>query len=159
MRVNATYNILVPAGAGANPVAPNIVDSTDAYKCVPFDPEKQALDGKIIIDPHTGKPLTQVFAERDTLKRGISVNLGTITADIYTKYVSKALAHFFTIIIAVVIIFVCITATVGTSAVGHGGGYFHRTYRSLTNVPTYLIIGVLCGFIGFMIGMVLKHAN
>jgi len=156
--VGATNNILVPPGAGANPITPNIVDSTDAYKCVPFDPEKQVLDGKIVIDPHNGKVLTQVFADRDALKKN-SVNLGTITAEIYTKYVSKALSYFFTAIIVIIIIFVCITGTVGTSAVGHGGGYFQRTYRSLTNVPTYLIIGILCGFIGFMIGMVLKHAN
>jgi hypothetical protein len=156
--VNATNNILVPPGAGANPVVPNVVDSTDAYKCVPFDPEKQALDGKIVIDPHNGKVLTQVFKDRDALKQD-SANLGTITADIYTKYLSKVLAHFFTVIIIVVIIFVCITGTVGTSAVGHGGGYFQRTYRSLTNVPTYLIVGVLCGFTGFMMAMVLKHAR
>lgn len=157
--VGSTKNILVSSTGGSNPTVPNVVDTTDAYKCVPFDPEKQVLDGKIVIDPYTGKPLTQVFAERDALKKETSANLGTITADIYTKYVSKALAHFFTVIIIVVIIFVFITASVGTSAVGHGGGYFHRTYRTLTNVPTYLIIGVLCGFIGFMIGMVLKHAR
>lgn len=156
--VGSTKNILVVPGAGNNPNPPNIVDSTDAYKCVPFDPEKQALDGKIVINPNSGKVLTQVFAERDALKKD-STNLGTITADIYTKYVSKALAHFFTVIIIVVIIFVFITASVGTSAVGHGGGYFQRSYRSLTNVPTYLVIGVLCGFTGFMIGMVLKHVR
>jgi hypothetical protein len=156
--VNATLNILVPPGSGSNPNVPNIVDSTDAYKCVPFDPEKQAVDGKIVINPRDGKVLTQVFADRNALKQD-SANLATITADIYTKYLSKALAHSFTVIIIIVIIFICITGTVGTSAVGHGGGYFQRTYRSLTNVPTYLIIGVLCGFTGFMIGMVLKHGR
>ena len=155
--VGATHNILVPPTAGPGPIAPPVVDTTDAYKCVPFDPEKQVLDGKIIINPHDGTLLNQVISQRDALKQDSITASSKLTPDIYTKYVSTALACFFTAIIIIVVIYVCITATVGTSAVGHGGGYFHRTYKSLTNVPTYLIIGILCGFIGFMIGMVLKY--
>jgi hypothetical protein len=41
--------------------------------------------------------------------------------------------------------------------VGHGGGFFNRLFKNLTNIPAYSVIGILCGFIGFMIGMVLKY--
>ena len=155
--VSATKNILVLPAGGTNPVASPVVESTDAYKCVPFDPENQILDGKITVNPRDGTVLTQVVAQRDALKKDSVDAANKLTPDIYTKYVSKALAYFFTAIIIIIVIYICITAAVGTSAVGHGGGYFQRTYKSLTNVPAYLIIGILCGFIGFMIGMVLKH--
>ena len=155
--VNATSNILVPPSAGSNPNREPIDEPLEAYKCVPFDPESQVVDGKITIDPSTGKLLSTVQANREALKREVPNPEKWIDHMVYSKYVSTALALSFTIIIGVIILYFFVGAAIGPSAIGHGGGVFHRSYKSLTNIPSYLIIGILCGFTGFMIGMVLKH--
>jgi hypothetical protein len=156
LRVTTTKNILVPPGAGENPNRDPAEETVDAYKCVPFDPEKQMLNGKIKLDPNTGTPLNIVESQRSDLKKSIETNL-KIPAEVYSKYVSTALAFFFTIIVVVVVIYVFIGAAIGPSMVGHGGGFFNRLFKNLTNIPAYSVIGILCGFIGFMIGMVLKY--
>lgn len=155
--VNTTTNILVPPTAGSNPNPPPVDEPLEAYKCVPFDPESQVVNGKITIDPSSGKLLSTVQAQREALKGEVPSPEKWIDPAIYSKYVSTALAVTFTLIIGVIVLYFFVGAAIGPSAIGHGGGVFHRSYKSLTSVPTYLIIGVLCGFIGFMIGMILKH--
>jgi hypothetical protein len=155
--VNTTTNILVVPSAGSSPNPTPIDEPLEAYKCVPFDPESQVVDGKITIDPSTGKLLSTVQAQRDALKQEVPNPEKFIDPAIYSKYVSTALALLFTIIIALIVIVFSVGAAVGPSAVGHGPGAFHRGYKSLTHIPTYLTIGILCAFTGFMIGMVVKH--
>jgi hypothetical protein len=155
--VNITTNILVVPAAGSNPNPHPVDEPLEAYKCVPFDPESQVVNGKITVDPTTGKLLSTVQANREALKNGIPNPEGLINSVIYSKYVSTALALIFTLIIGLIVIFFFVGAAIGPSAIGHGPGVFHRAYKSLTNVPTYLTIGILCAFIGFMGGMVLKH--
>lgn len=154
VNVNSTNNISVPPTAGAGPITVPVEETTDAYKCVPFDPEEQIVNGKIKVDPKNGKVLTQVQDDRKKLIQSYDTNL---TPSVYSKYVATALAFFFTVIVIMVIIYVLIGAMVGPSVVGHGGGFFSGMYKNLTNVPAFLIIGLLCGFIGFMIGMVIKY--
>ena len=156
MHVGMTQNILAPSTATATPsvTAEKVEEATDAYKCVPFDPDTQILDGKIVIDSSSGTPLSQIQAERASL---VPDSKPIITADIYKRYVSVALATFFSISIVIIIIYVSASALIGPRAVGHGAGYFQQTYSRMTNVPTYLTIAILCGFTGFMAGMVLRQ--
>jgi hypothetical protein len=155
--VNSTQNILVPPTAGVGPVAEPVEDTIDAYKCVPFDPEHQLVNGKITINSNDGTLLSTIQADREAvMDQGIQA-ASALTPAIYTKYVSYALAFFMTLIIFVILIYFCIGAAVGTTAVGHGAGYFQRSFKAATNVPTYLVIGILCGFTGFMIGMIIKY--
>jgi hypothetical protein len=151
-----TQGILTPPTTAPAPsaTADKVEEATDAYKCVPFDPDTQILDGKIVIDSSSGTPLSQIQAERASL---VPDSKPIITADIYKRYVSTALAAFFSISIVIIIIYVSASALIGPRAVGHGAGYFQQTYSRMTNVPTYLTIAILCGFIGFMAGMVLRQ--
>lgn len=155
--VNTTSNILVPPSAGSNPNPTPIDEPLEAYKCVPFDPESQVVNGKITIDPSTGKLLSTVQAQREALKKEAPKPEKWLKPEIYSKYVSIGLALVFTIIIGLIVVFFFVGAAVGPSAIGHGPGVFQRGYKSLTSAPTYLTIGTLCAFTGFMIGMLLKH--
>jgi hypothetical protein len=156
LNVITTRNILVPPTSGVGPIKTPVEETVDAYKCVPFDPDKQMVNGKITVDPRTGTPLTVVESKRSELKTNMESTF-KVPPEIYSKYVSSALAFFFTGIIIVVVIYFLIGAAIGPSVIGHGGGFFSRLFKNLTNVPAYSIIGILCGFIGFMIGMVVKY--
>ena len=156
LRVTVTKNILVPPRRDESNNGDPREETVDAYKCVPFDPDKQMINGKIRVDPNTGTPLNIVESQRNELKNSIVTNM-TISTEVYSKYVSTALAFFFTAIVVVVVIYFFIGAAIGPSMVGHGGGFFNRLFKNLTNVPAYSVIGMLCGFIGFMMGMLLKH--
>lgn len=129
----------------------------DAYKCVTLDPDTQIQNGQLNIDPTTGKLLSTIDAERQIAKDDIFSNKAKIPAEVFTKYVSTILGLFFTLIIVGVIFYFFIGAAVGTSAVG-GGGFFQRFFNRLADVPAYATIGMLAGFIGFMIGMIIKHS-
>jgi hypothetical protein len=157
--VGSTFNILSPANAGINPNAPPIEETSEAYKCVPFDPDTQMLNGKIQIDASNGTVLSQVQKDRTALVANANVsNVNTLlTSDVYIKYVSTALAFLFTGIIGIIIVSFLVGASVGPSAIGHGAGHFHKAFKQATNFPLYLTVGILCTFIGFMIGMVIKY--
>jgi len=157
--VGSTFNILSPANAGINPNAPPIEETSDAYKCVPFDPDTQMLNGKIRIDPSSGTVLSQIQSDRTALveNANISTVKTLLTSDIYIKYMSTALAFLFTGIIGVIIVYFLVGASVGPSAIGHGAGHFSRAFKQATNFPLYLTVGILCTFIGFIIGMLIKY--
>jgi hypothetical protein len=65
-RCNTTKQLLNYASYKANLTARQ--DSTDAYKCVPLDPEVDIRDGKLTVDTSTGQLLTEINAQRDALK-------------------------------------------------------------------------------------------
>ena len=154
--INTTQDILHPPTAGQGPIQGPIQDTTDAYKCVPFDPDSQIIDGKITINPNSGTILTNVQAERQALidagKETPPINTGK-----YAKYMSTTLALVFSLIFVLILVYVFVGSAVGPHIIGHGGGYFQRHYRHFSSVPTYLITGILCGFIGFMIAIALKY--
>jgi hypothetical protein len=156
--INTTQNILVPPTAGVGPIQGPIEDSTDAYKCVPFDPDNQIVDGKITINPNTGTILTQVQAERNALVKAGKPVSGP-PPEVYAKYASTALAFFFSLILVVILVYVFVGRAVGPHTLGHGAGYFQKYSTTINNMPTYLIIGLLCGFVGFMVGVVLKYRS
>jgi hypothetical protein len=65
------------------------VDSTDAYKCVPLNPDKMVKDKRLVIDTDKGVPLSQVLDEKKEdsgeaqitpgmVERMIAVILGTV---------------------------------------------------------------------------------
>lgn len=154
--INTTQNILVPPTAGVGPIQGPIQDTTDAYKCVPFDPDNQIIDGKITINPNNGSVLTKVQEDRNTLIAGAKPSSGP-PPEVYAKYASTAIAFLFSIIFVLILIYVFVGRAVGPQTLGHGAGYFQKHSRIITNTPTYLIIGVLCGFIGFIVGIILKY--
>ena len=65
-RCNTTTQLLNYASYKANLTARQ--DSTDAYKCVPLDPEVDIRDGKLTVDTSSGQLLTELNAQRDALK-------------------------------------------------------------------------------------------
>lgn len=154
--VKVTNNILTLPDVKP-PIQAPIVDSVDAYKCVELDPENHIIDGKLTFDPDTGIPLKTVESERLNLINDRIKGEAILTPDIFIKYVSTALGMFFTIIILLIIIYFFMSIVVGSSVTGNGAGYFQKQYTRISSVPSYLIIGTLCLFTGFMTGMIVKY--
>jgi hypothetical protein len=132
------------------------LSSLESYKCVVLDPETQIQHGKLNIDPRNGKLLSTVEADRKNLMTDVLGNKSQISPEVFTKYVSVALGLFFTITIIGIVLYFLVGVTMGTSVVG-GAGYYQRMYTKISNVPAYLSIGILAGFIGFMVGMIIKY--
>ena len=158
--IKATKELLNPIASnlqsGAGPL-PELTMETNSYKCVTLDPEKQIdANGKIKIDPNEGVPLDSVQADRDTKKKDFLKVNTLLTADVFNKYVTNALAIFFAVIILSVVFFFFLGALVGPRAVGDGATFYQRMIHRMSSVPAYSVIGILAGFIGFMIGMFVK---
>jgi hypothetical protein len=158
--IKVTKEILNPIAsnlqAAAGPL-PELTMETNSYKCVTLDPEKQIDEnGKIKIDPNGGVPLDSVKADRDTKKNDFLKVKTLLTKDVFSQYVSSALAIFFALIILSVVFFFFLGALIGPRAVGDGATFYQRMIHRMSRVPAYSIIGILAGFIGFMIGMIVK---
>jgi hypothetical protein len=158
--IKVTKELLTPIASNLQPGAgllPELTMQTNSYKCVTLDPEKQIDDnGKIKIDPNTGVPLDSVKADRDTEKKNFLEVKTLLTRDVFNTYVTNALAIFFALIILSVVFFFLLGAMIGPRAVGDGATFYQRMIHRMSSVPAYSVIGILAGFIGFMIGMFVK---
>lgn len=160
-RVQYAFNLIKPQDTQPAPTAVIDEQAANAYKCVPFDPEKQlSADGKIRFDPDTGVPLLTVEAERTAVIEEITKADAKrlISPDVFAAHVSDAISVILAFA-AVGVVFYLIFSSTGATDVPEGGaGYFAKLFMSLKTVPTILIIGVLAGFTGFMVGLLMKRS-
>jgi len=158
--IKVTKELLNPIASDLQSAAgplPELTMETKSYQCVTLDPEKQIdANGKIKIDPNTGKPLDSVQADRDAKKDDFLKVKSLLTKDVFNKYVTNALAIFFAAIILSVVFFFLLGAMIGPRAVGDGATFYQQMIHRMSRVPAYSVIGILAGFIGFMIGMFIK---
>jgi len=125
-----------------------------SYKCVPFDPERDVKDGKISYDPAKGVLHDFVQAEREILKaEATSTTTPIMEPAEYFDSVSGFMGVILTCIILGIIGFL-IFSNVSTDGVqSEQTGWVTRITKNILAVPSLLIVGILAGFIGYMIGM------
>ncbi len=133
----------------------------DAYKCVPFDPDKQvSADGKIRVDLDSGAILTDVMAEREQIRKENDVQ-GKMEPGRLEKYISSGLGIVFAILVSVGVLWF-IGSWVKERffpsnpyvALGPGIMPGPPTPPSAGGTSMLLVIGIslLFGFLGFLIG-------
>ena len=159
-RVQYAFNLIKPQDTQPAPTAVIDEQAANAYKCVPFDPEKQlSADGKIRFDPDTGIPLDSVEAEREAVIKEITDTTAAkiISPDVFAAHVSDAIAVILALAAIGVFFYLIFSSTGATDTPAGGAGFFTKLFMSLKTVPTILIIGILAGFTGFMVGLLMKR--
>jgi hypothetical protein len=76
-------------------------DSTDAYKCVPLDPDVDIRDGKLTVDTANGQLLTELNAQRQAL-------MGEVTGGIPGWFTSGFEANFGSTAMGIIVILISI---------------------------------------------------
>jgi hypothetical protein len=159
--IKVTKELLNPIASSLQSAAgplPELTMETNSYKCVTLDPEKQIdTNGKIRIDPNEGVPLDSVQADRTTKKKDFLKVNTLLTPEVFSSYITNALGVFFALIILSVVFFFLLGAMIGPRAVGDGATFYQRMIQRMSSVPAYSVIGILAGFVGFMIGMIIKY--
>lgn len=136
----------------------------DAYKCVPFDPDKQvSADGKIRVDLDSGAILTDVLAEREQIRKENNVQ-GKMEPGRLEKYLSSGLGIVMAILASVGILYF-IGSWVRERffppnpyvALAPGILPGPPTPPSSGGMSMLLVVGIslLFGFLGFLIGTAL----
>jgi len=130
-------------------------DNTDAYKCVPLDPDASIKNGQLTVDIEKGTVLTKVLEDRDALRASQSSKTSMDPGRI-EKYLGSALGIFLAIIVFGCIIYFVVI--LGAGAVSPTGTVVSgdTTPSWLSQIPTYGFIVLIAGFIGFIIGAMLS---
>ena len=118
-------------------------DNTDAYKCVPIDPDASVVDGKLQVDLKTGETLTQVLSARDAV-RGANAGMDPGRVE---KYLGTAIGIVLAIVLFITIIWFAMFLFVERSDEYTGW---------MSQVPGYGLLILITGFIGFIIGAMLN---
>jgi hypothetical protein len=131
--------------------------STDAYKCVPFDPDKDISGGSIVLDSTTGVPLTREQASRKAeIDNYNSIQASTIPYRTIEYYSRIFIITIFSIIGFIILFYIIATLTVGTSETGTMGSKFKLLMLDLLKTPIYIIVAFVCTFAGLTLGLVLR---
>jgi hypothetical protein len=124
-------------------------DDTSAYQCVPIDPDSAIVDGKLKIDLTKGEVLTNVLSARDALRAANGTGSGIQPGRI-EKYMGTALGIILSIVLFGSILWFAIIMFVelGTPAASAA--------QWTNNIPAYMFIILIAGFLGFIIGAMLN---
>jgi len=123
-------------------------DDTDAYQCVAIDPDAAVVDGKISVDINSGEVLTEVLTKRDALMKANSVK-PSMNPGRLEKYMGTAIG----IVLCIVLFWIIIQFT---AMMFIGPGPAQGVASWLTSVPTYGVIILIAGFIGFIVGTMIN---
>jgi hypothetical protein len=124
-------------------------DNTDAYQCVPIDPDASVVDGKINVDLSTGQVLTEVLTKRNAVLTANNVK-PSMDPGRLEKYMGTAIGIVLSIVLFWIIIqFAAMMFIDQGPGVDQGGSW-------LTSVPTYGVIILIAGFIGFVVGTMIN---
>lgn len=159
--VKYAYNL----GEQRSLAAPDIpIDATkemavDAYKCVPFDPETQInKDGKVVVDTDSGKPLSDIEKERAAAKNDAQqTNLDVEKAEQFIQASTTALGVIIGVVVIGILLYILLKQGGGVGTVEETSGGLTRMVVRAAAIPTYLILSVLFGIIGFIIGFVMRR--
>jgi hypothetical protein len=123
-------------------------DDTDAYQCVAIDPDAAVVDGKISVDINSGEVLTEVLTKRDALMKANSVK-PSMNPGRLEKYMGTAIG----IVLCIVLFWIIIQFT---AMMFIGPGPAQGVASWLTSVPTYGVIILIAGFVGFIVGTMIN---
>jgi len=124
-------------------------DNTDAYQCVPIDPDASVVDGKINVDLSTGQVLTEVLTKRNAVMTANNVK-PSMDPGRLEKYMGTAIGIVLSIVLFWIIIqFAAMMFIDQGPGLDQGGSW-------LTSVPTYGLIILIAGFIGFIVGTMIN---
>jgi hypothetical protein len=161
-RIDMSNRVKVSYGYGSSSYVPSIpVEQetvTDAYKCVPLNPETQINGSALKVDSSTGTLLSNVLAERQTTVN--EYNTKGI-ANIPFTTLEKVWWIFLIVITSVIFIYIIgytiLAATIGPKATGpEAHGLWHRMLQNIIKTPIYVVVAFFSIFIGMMIGVAVK---
>lgn len=121
-------------------------DNTDAYKCVTIDPDAAVVDGKISVDINSGEVLTEVLTKRNAILNANNVKT-SMNPGRLEKYMGTAIG-----IVLSIVLFWIIIQFAAMMFIGPGPG----PISWITSVPTYGLIILIAGFIGFVVGTMIN---
>jgi hypothetical protein len=141
----------------APPTLVTKIQPADAFKCVPFDPETQLKDGKIVVDATTGEPISQIEADRaDAKKEAEAPANSLLAAESFVKVATIGLGAFFAVMAVLILIYLFMSAGGGMGA-GEGGGSVTRFVIYFFNQWfTPILVICIAAFIGFIVGMMMR---
>lgn len=148
--VKHAYNLLEPLTLQpTTQVIPKEVP-TDAFKCVPLNPETDIQDGKVIIDPTTGETLKRVQEEREAVKAEAK---STLTIAAYTEHVKVGLSTLLAIAFVLLLLFIVYSGAGEVGVQGEQVGAFKRFVLYVKDLPLPVVTAVVAGFTGYLIGL------
>jgi hypothetical protein len=147
-RMSKIYSKLSSAIATTDKSVP-----TDAYKCVPLDPETNILDGKIVIDPTTGVPLSQVEADRTAVKEAATPKISLAA---YSDKVKQFLSYLLAAAFILILFYIVFSGSGNIGVPGEDSAAAKGVLMKIMEVPLPLSIGIVCLFIGFLMGTFMK---
>jgi len=154
--VNHGYNLteyLPP-----NPAGTLHMRDINAYQCVPFSPEKDISGGKIVINPDTGLPYTNIEEERKALiAEATNVNGKPIFnepaflmgASQYISYVTAGIVFIF-------LLYILFSTSTTSGIPGEHSSFLVRGMHSMRDIPIPLIAAIIAGLIGYVVGVAVK---
>jgi hypothetical protein len=136
-------------------------DPTDAYKCVPLNPAKDIVDGKLKVDTNSGELLSKILAERDAVisSSGI-VPQDPLTGAKFSNLISIILAGIFGVLVLCACLYYVVnwnnsssTDTTGEMRVDSSTGISTIMNSWFTQVPMYIVMVLGAGLVGFIVGI------
>lgn len=158
-QVKYGYNIIAAVATQPPPKPKTESVSAGSFQCVPLDPATQIKDGALVVDTTTGQPLSAIEDQRKSLiQEATQPPPNKMTPDMYIEKVSGALSIILAIAVIVVLInfFFSVTDT-GSGVPGETAGEWKRFFMTAGEIPLPIIVGLLAGFLGFFIGIVISN--
>ncbi len=158
-QVKYGYTIIAPVATQPPPKPKTESVSADSYQCVPLDPATQIKDGSLIVDTNTGTPLSAIEDQRKALiQEATQPPPNKMTPDMYIEKVSGALSVILAIAVVIILInlFFSVTGT-GSGVPGETAGEWKRFFMTAGEFPLPIVVGLLAGFLGFFIGIVISN--
>jgi len=124
-------------------------DDTSAYQCVPIDPDKAVVDGQLHVDLTSGQVLTDVLDAREKVREAAGTPSG-MDPGRFEKYMGSALGILLSIILFGSLLYAAIILFV------EAGVDSPEAPSWIINIPTYMFLTLIAGFIGFIVGSMLS---
>jgi hypothetical protein len=145
----AQFKEYYPDIKGASADSPE--NKADAYKCVAVDPDSAIVNGQIQVDLSTGEFLPDVLAKRDALRASHNVT-GGMDPGRFEKYMGTALGVILSIVFFTTVMWLIIVNLVEAGS----GTFMYGEANWVTMLPSYMLPALIMGFVGFIIGAMLK---
>ena len=167
-----TTDLLNYAGLSAGYQDPNHVtrtDTTDAYKCVPLDPDTMIQNGQLSVDISKGIPLTAVNSQRTEIQSQLKSSFQWIVDLDLQQYMSSGIGILLVVLLILGVVLGVLSMFYGNHNATPGtlpAAYTSRGYEYQAGVSSshhgpgetmkrtifFLIVGIGLSLFGFLIG-------